>query len=43
MKIQKNRSKSKKNDDLSDWVIINNNINSSVFMGYDLLEVEGNI
>ena len=43
MKIQKNRSKSKKNDDLSDWVIIDNNINSSVFMGYDLLEIEGNI
>ena len=43
MKIQKNRSKSKKNDELSEWVIINNNINSSVFMGYDLLEVEGNI
>ena len=43
MKIQKNRSKSKKNDELSEWVIINNNLNSSVFMGYDHLEVEGYI
>ena len=43
MKIQKNRSKSKKNDELSEWVIVNNNINSCVFMGYDHLEVEGNI
>ena len=43
MKIQKNRSKSKKNDELSEWVIINNNVNSSVFMGYDHLEVEGYI
>ena len=43
MKIQKNRSKTKRNDDLSDWIIINNNISSSVFKGYDLDEVDGKI
>ena len=40
MKMQKNRSKSKKNDDLSDWILINDKISSSVFKGYDLNEVE---
>ena len=43
MEIQKNRSKSKKNDDLSEWIIINDNISSSVFKGYDLSEVDGKI
>ena len=43
MKIQKNRSKSKKNDELSEWIIINDNTKSSVFMGYDILEVEGKL
>ena len=43
MEIQKNRSKSKKNDDLSEWIIINDNISSSVFKGYDLGEVDGKI
>mgnify|MGYP006257537387 FL=1 len=36
MKMQKDRSKSKKNDDLSDWILINDKISSSVFKGYDL-------
>ena len=43
MKIQKNRSKTKRNDDLSDWIIINDNISSSVFKGYDLDEVDAKI
>ena len=43
MKIQKNRSKSKNNDNLSEWIIINDNISSSVFKGYDLHEVDGKI
>ena len=43
MKMQKNRSKSKKNDDLSDWILINDKISSSVFKGYDLSEVEAKI
>ena len=43
MEIQKNRSKLKKNDDLSDWIIINDNISNTVFKGYDLDEVDGKI
>tara|TARA_B100001057_G_scaffold458716_1_gene508241 strand:+ start:3588 stop:6170 length:2583 start_codon:yes stop_codon:yes gene_type:complete len=43
MKIQKNRSKPKKNNDLSDWILINDNISSSVFKGYDLNEVDAKI
>ena len=43
MRIQKNRSKSKKNAKFSEWVIINDNSISSVFMGYDFTEVEGKI
>ena len=40
MEMQKDRSKSKKNDDLSDWILINDKISSSVFKGNDLNEVE---
>ena len=43
MEIQKNRSNSKKNDDLSDWILINDKITSSVFKGYDLNEVDAKI
>ena len=34
------KNPSKKNDELSEWIIINDNTKSSVFMGYDILEVE---
>ena len=43
MEMQKNRSNSKKNDDLSDWILINDKITSSVFKGYDLNEVDAKI
>ena len=43
MKIQKNRSKSIKNEEVSDWIIINDNLSSSIFIGYDMDEIDGKI
>ena len=43
MNIQKNRSKSVKNEDLSDWIIVNDKLSSSLFVGYDNDEVDGRI
>ena len=38
MKIQKKRSQNKKNEDLSDWVIVNEKLKSCEFIGYDFDE-----
>jgi alanyl-tRNA synthetase len=43
MEIQKNRSKSVKNDQVSDWIIVNKKISSSIFLGYDNDEIDGKI
>ena len=43
MKVQKNRSKSIKNEELFDWIVINENLSSSLFLGYDLTETDGKI
>ena len=43
MEIQKNRSKSVKNDEVSDWIIVNKKISSSKFLGYDNDEIDGKI
>ena len=43
MKVQKNRSKSIKNEEVFDWIVINENLSSSIFLGYDLNETDGKI
>jgi len=43
MNIQKNRSKSVKNEELSNWIIVNDQFSSSLFVGYDNDEVDGRI
>ncbi|MDG2475941.1 MAG: alanine--tRNA ligase [Flavobacteriaceae bacterium] len=43
MKIQKNRSKSTKNEEVSDWIIVNDNLSSSIFKGYDMIEIDGKV
>ena len=43
MEIQKNRSKSVKNDDVSDWIIVNEKLSSCKFLGYDNDEIDGKI
>jgi len=40
MKAQKNRSKSKKNEEVKEWVIISENSSTNVFKGYDHYELE---
>ncbi|MDA9883698.1 alanine--tRNA ligase [Flavobacteriaceae bacterium] len=43
MKAQKNRSKSIKNEEVSDWIFINDKSSSSMFLGYDMSEIDGRI
>ncbi|MDG1338071.1 MAG: alanine--tRNA ligase [Flavobacteriaceae bacterium] len=43
MKAQKNRSKSIKNEEVSDWIIIDDKSSSSMFLGYDMSEIDGKI
>ena len=43
MKVQKNRSKSIKNEEVFDWIVINENLSSSIFLGYDFNETDGKI
>ena len=43
MKVQKNRSKSIKNEEVLDWIVINENLSSSIFLGYDFNETDGKI
>ena len=43
MKAQKNRSKSIKNEEVSDWIIIDDKSSSSMFLGYDMSEIDGRI
>jgi len=43
MKVQKNRSKSIKNEEVFDWIVINENLSSSKFLGYDFNETDGKI
>ena len=43
MKAQKNRSKSIKNEEVSDWIVIDDESSSSFFLGYDMSEVHGKI
>lgn len=43
MKAQKNRSRSNKNEELSDWIVIDDESSSSFFLGYDMSEVDGKI
>ena len=43
MKAQKNRSKSIKNEEVSDWIVIDDKSSSSMFLGYDMSEIDGRI
>ena len=43
MKAQKNRSKSIKNEEVSDWIVVNDKSSSSMFLGYDMSEIDGRI
>jgi alanyl-tRNA synthetase len=43
MKAQKNRSRSNKNEEVSDWIVIDDESSSSFFLGYDMSEVHGKI
>ena len=43
MKAQKNRSKSTKNVEVSDWIVIDDKSLSSIFLGYDMSEIDGRI
>jgi alanyl-tRNA synthetase len=43
MKAQKNRSKSIKNEEVSDWIVIDDKPSSSMFLGYDMSEIDGRI
>jgi alanyl-tRNA synthetase len=43
MKAQKNRSRSNKNEEVSDWIVIDDESSSSFFLGYDMSEVDGKI
>jgi alanyl-tRNA synthetase len=43
MKAQKNRSKSIKNEEVSDWIVIADKSSSSMFLGYDMSEIDGRI
>jgi alanyl-tRNA synthetase len=43
MKAQKNRSKSIKNEEVSDWIVIDDESSSSLFLGYDVSEIDGKI
>jgi alanyl-tRNA synthetase len=43
MKAQKNRSKSIKNEEVSDWIVIDDESSSSMFLGYDVSEIDGKI
>ncbi|MDC1034672.1 alanine--tRNA ligase [Flavobacteriaceae bacterium] len=43
MKAQKNRSKSIKNEEVSDWIVVDDESSSSTFLGYDMSEIDGRI
>jgi alanyl-tRNA synthetase len=43
MKAQKNRSKSIKNEEVSDWIVIDDKSSSSMFLGYDISEIDGKV